>query len=253
MAAHKITTGTARMRYELFYWPTIQGRGEFVRLAFEDVGADYVDVAREADSEGRGVAAMMRLLNDATLARPPFAPPFVRVEDQILSHTANILFVLAPRLGLVSEVERDRYWAHQLQLSVTDFIKEVHNTHHPIGSRLYYDEQKVEAKRYTREFKAHRLSKYLAYFERVLKANGGEHMVGGAHSYVDLSMFQLVEGLRYAFPRAMAAFEPKCERLIDLHDRVAKRPNIARYLVSPRRLPFNEQGIFRRYDELDES
>ena len=241
------------MAYELFYWPGLQGRGEYVRLALEDAGAAYVDVARQSEAEGGGVPALMKLLQGPELERPPYAPPFLRDGNLVISQTANILQYLGPKIGLAPADEPGRLWAHQLQLLVTDFIKEAHDTHHPIGSSLYYEEQKTEALRYSQVFLSVRLPKYLGYFERVLERNsaGPDFMVGKAASYVDTSMFQIIEGMRYAFPKAMAKAETAVPRLVALHDRVAARPRLAAYLASSRRIPFNEKGIFRRYPELD--
>jgi glutathione S-transferase len=235
------------MRYELYYWNGIQGRGEFVRLALEEAGADYVDVARQ--DEG----AMLRLMNGEEIARPPFAPPFLRAGRLVIGQTANILLYLGARLGLAPAAEAGRLWAHQLQLTIADLVDEAHDTHHPIASSLYYDEQKPEAKRRAADFRERRVPKYLGYFERVLMRNpqGGGHLVGDGLTYPDLSLFQIVAGLRHAFPAAMARQEPACPRVIALCERVAARPRIAAYLTSPRRIPFNEQGIFRHYPELD--
>ena len=238
------------MRYELYYWPSIQGRGEFVRLALEASGADYVDVARES-GRGMGVAAMMRLLDDNGLDRPPFAPPFLRAGKLAIAQTANILQYLGPRHGLAPISEAGRIWAHQLQLTIADFIDEVHNTHHPIASSLYYQEQVPEAKRLTQHFLAERIPKFLGYFEHVLDRNGAGYSIGRSLTYVDLSLFQIVAGLRYAFPKTMARSERKYPRLIALHDRVAQRPLVASYLESPRRIPFNQDGVFSCYPELE--
>lgn len=242
------------MRYELYYWPAIPGRGEFVRLALEDAGADYVDVAREPKSDGGGIAAITRYLNGETTAQPPFAPPFLKAGDLIVSHVANILQFLGPRLGQVPDDEAARLWAHGLQLTITDFTTEVHDTHHPLGLDLYYERQKEEAAYRAALFIRDRLPKFLQYFERLLAANpaGGGYLVGQACSYVDLSLFHMVAGLRYAFPKAMQAIEPKMPRVIALTERIARRPNIAAYLASNRRLAFNEGGIFRQYPELDQ-
>jgi glutathione S-transferase len=237
------------MRYELYYWPGIQGRGEFVRLALEEAGADYVDVARRPGQ--RGMPAMTKLLEDKRLARPPYAPPFLKAGKLVVGQTALILFYLSPRLGLAPRREEDRLWAHQLQLTITDLVVEIHDTHHPISSRLYYEQQKPEALRRMPEFWRHRVPKFLNYFERVLQRNGGKYMVGGRLSYVDLSLFQIVEGLRYAFPKRMRRFEKKITGLVALRDRVARRPRIAAYLASKRRIAFNEWGVFRHYEELD--
>ena len=236
------------MRYELYYWPEIQGRGEFVRLALEDAGADYVDVARRP----RGMAAMSRFLESRSVKRPPFAPPFLKAGKLLIGQTANILFFLGPDLHLVPKDEAARLWAHQLQLTIADWIAEVHDTHHPIASSLYYEEQKREAKRRAQVFRVERQRKFLNYFEQVLERNGGRVLVGHAVSYVDLSLFQMIEGLRYALPHAMARQERKHPRLIALHDRMASRPRLAAYLGSERRLPFNQEGIFRHYAELDD-
>ena len=240
------------MRYELYYWPTIQGRGEFVRLALEAAGADYVDVARHPRSHGGGVAAMMKLMGEG--ARPPFAPPFLRAGDLLIGQTANILAFLGPRHGLVPDTEADRLWAQQLQLTVTDLVAEVHDTHHPIAGSLYYDDQRPEAKRRADVFRAERAAKFLGYFERVLARNpaGPAHLVGDALSYPDLGLFQIVAGLRYAFPRATARLAPAVPQVMALHDRVAALPRVAAYLASPRRIAFNADGIFRCYPELDD-
>jgi len=243
------------MRYELYYWPSVQGRGEFIRLALEDAGADYVDVARQPARAGIGMPAMMRLLNDESVACPPFAPPFLRVDGgkQLIAQTANILLFLGPRLGLVPKNEASRLWAHQLQLTIADWLVEVHDTHHPIAGNFYYEEQKREARRRAANFRAERLPKYLGYFEKLIARNPGWNgkLVGRATSYPDLSMFQMIAGLRYAFPRAMAKLEPKHRHLAALHERVAARPRLAAYLTSRRRIPFNQSGIFRHYPELD--
>ena len=239
------------MRYQLYYWPGIQGRGEFVRLALEDAGAAYVDVARERED---GLAAMVRFLEGEEPGTLPFAPPFVRVGRVVVSQTANILAFLAPRLALVPDDEALRAEASQIQLTLADFVGEIHDTHHPIAGGLYYEDQKAAAKRRARDFMQQRLPKYLGWLEKLLERNrksGGQWLVGADRTYVDLSAFQIVEGLRYAFPNAMAGLEPTLPELIGLRDRVAARPRIAAYLRSKRRQPFNQMGIFRHYPELD--
>ena len=234
------------MRYELYYWPSIQGRGEYVRLALEEAGADYGDMARGE----RGMAAMMRMM-EAKSGTPPFAPPFLKAGKLVIGQTANILFYLGSRHGLAPKAEAGRLWVHQLQLTVTDFVVEVHDTHHPIATSLYYEDQKAPAKKRTEEFWKSRVPKYLDYFEELLAANGGAYITGRCLTYVDLSLFQIVEGLRYAFPKRMQRFEQQIPKLVELHDRVAARPNIKTYLESDRRIPFNEDGIFRHYKALD--
>ncbi|HEY8338187.1 MAG TPA: glutathione S-transferase [Tardiphaga sp.] len=233
------------MRYELYYWPTIQGRGEYVRLALEEAGADYDDVAR---GKG-GTAAMMKMMQ--ARGTPPFAPPFLKAGRLVIGQTANILLYLGSRHGLAPKAEAGRLWLHQLQLTVTDFVAEVHDTHHPIATSLYYEDQKAPAKLRTAEFWKARVPKYLGYFEQLLGASAGGWLTGRRISYVDLSLFQLVDGLRYAFPKRMKQFEAEIPGLVALHERVAARPNIRAYLASDRRIAFNEDGIFRHYKELD--
>jgi glutathione S-transferase len=235
------------MRYQLFYWPGIQGRGEFVRLALEDAGVKYDDVARSK----AGMDRMMGMMNGGRDTRPPFAPPFLKAGKLVIAQVANILFYLGPRLKLSPRDVASRIWLHQLQLTVTDFVKEIHDTHHPLGGELYYEDAKPEAKRFTENFLKGRMPKYLGYFETVMNKSGGPYVLGRKFSYVDLSLFQLIEGLGYAFPRAMTRIGRKLPAVVSVHDLVAKRPRIKSYLASERRLAFNETGIFRRYPELD--
>jgi glutathione S-transferase len=242
------------MKYELYYWPHIQGRGEFIRLALEEAGADYVDVGRLPEAEGGGRPGIVRVLETAADGRTPFAPPILKAGNLLVSQTANILQYLGPRLGLVPKAEAVRLWAHQLQLTIADFLVEAHDTHHPIAKSLYYEDQKPEALRRAADFRKLRLPKFLGYFEGVLKANpGGERFaIGKSLTYVDLSLFQVMAGLDYAFPRTLARIAPDHPRLVALRERIAERPRIAAYLASPRHIPFNDKGIFRHYAELDE-
>jgi glutathione S-transferase len=237
------------MRYEFYYWPSIQGRGEFVRLALEAAGADYVDMARRPGK--RGVPAMMKLIEGKGTPHPPFAPPFLKAGKLVVAQTAEILFYLGPRLDLAPRDEAGRLWAHQLQLTIADLVVRIHDTHHPVSGWLYYEEQKPAALRRTKDFWRYQVPKMLGYFERVLQKNGGTYSVGRRLSYVDLSLFQIVEGLRYAFPKRMKRFEKKIPGLVGLHDRVALRPRIKAYLKSKRRIPFSQWGIYRYFKELD--
>jgi len=240
------------MAYELFYWPGIQGRGEFVRLALEAAGAPYVDVARERGA-GRGVKALTSMLEGAAAPQTPFAPPFLRDREIVVSHVANILAYLGPKLGLAPEDEAARLFAHGLQLTITDLVAEVHDTHHPISTDLYYEDQKTEAKARSTAFLQHRIPKYLGYFERVLGDNpaGSAHIVGDKLSTVDLSLFQVWAGLAYAFPHAFADAGRRYPALAALAASVAALPNVSAYLGSERRIPFSESGVFRHYPELD--
>jgi glutathione S-transferase len=237
--------------YEFFYWPTIQGRGEFVRLALEEAGAPYIDVARLPEDRGGGVKALMKVMHGASGTLEPFAPPFLRSGTLLVAQTTNILQFVAPRHQLVPAEEARRLEANQLQLTIADFLDEVHDAHHPIASSLYYEDQKAEAHRRAEIFRAERIPKFLGYFERVLDRGKNGHFIGTAISYVDLSMFQVMVGMAYAFPRKMAAFESKVPGLVKLRDHVKARPRIAAYLASDRRIAFNEQGLFRHYPDLD--
>ena len=245
------------MAYQLHYWPQIQGRGEFVRLALEAAGADYLDVARAPASDGNGLPAMAHFLQDEAVARPPFAPPFLVDGAKVIGQSAAILLYLGPRLDLVGKAEGDRRWAHQIQLTIADVVTEVHDTHHPMGSSLYYEDQQPEAARRAADFLKLRLPKYLAWCEAILERNPGNaargfpHLVGARLSYVDLSLFQLVEGLCYAFPKGATRALRKTPLVMAVHDGVQRNRRVAAYLASERRMPFNEQGIFRRYPELD--
>jgi glutathione S-transferase len=235
--------------YELYYWPGIQGRGEFVRLALEAAGISYRDMAREPG----GREKMMRLLEDQGIAHAPFAPPFLKAGDLLIGQTANILMFLGAHHGLAPADEAGRLWANQIQLTILDFAAEIHDTHHPISSRLFYDDQHEEAKRRAADFLEARAPKFLDYFENALYNNraGRSWLVGGGLTCADLSLFQIVAGLRYAFPLAMAAFEERLPLTAALHHRVRDLPNIAAYLASARRIPFNQDDIFRHYPELD--
>jgi glutathione S-transferase len=227
------------MKYSLYYWPEIQGRGEFIRLALEDAGADYVDVLRHSSDFS------------FPQSQAPFALPFLVAGKRVISQTPAILHFLGPRLRLAPMTEPGRLWVHQLQLTIADWLVEVHDTHHPIGPGLYYEQQKRAARRRAADFLAVRLPKYLDYFEEQLRRASGRYLLGKACSYADLSLFQMVAGLRYAFPSALGGLEKRYPRIIAVIERAAARPRLAAYLASPRRIPFNRQGIFRHYPELD--
>lgn len=231
------------MSYELFYWPTIQGRGEFVRLALEEAGEKYVDVARGPD----GVDALMAAVKEGPT--PSFAPPFLRSEGITIGQTAAILMYLGERHKLAPQDKKGRLWTHQLQLTIADLVNEVHDTHHPVGNSLYYEDQQEEARRRSADFTAARIPKFLNYFGRVLGEQ--DYLLGADVTYADLSLFQVLEGLAYAFPQATQRALAGHPNLEGLRRRVAERPRIKAYLASKRRIAFNEEGIFRHYPELD--
>jgi glutathione S-transferase len=240
------------MRYELYYWPTIQGRGEFIRLALEEAGADYVDVIRLPEDQGGGRQAMLDFLA-ADHERPPYAPPILKAGKTILSQTPNILMWLGQRHNLAPKSETGKLWTNQLAMTIADFLVEAHDVHHPLAKAFYYEDQKKEAKRRATDFVPARIPKFYGYMERVLAANpsGDTHLVGKRLSYADLCLFQIVEGMRYAFPKTMAKAERGFPRIVALHAMVAARPRIRAYAESGRRIPFNDHGIFRHYPELD--
>jgi glutathione S-transferase len=241
------------MSYELYYWPGIQGRGEFVRLALEEAGAPYRDVSLVPEAKGGGAPAVVKVLKSKSINRPPFAPPILKAGRQFIAQTPNILLFLGGRLKLAPQDEAGKLWTHQLQLTIFDLHVEIFNTHHPLGDGYAYEEQKVAAKRRTKDFLSTRLPKFLGYFERVLERNHahGPWMVGTRLTYVDLSMAQVIAGLRYAFPSATGKALRSRPRLRALYGHVFERPRIALYVASGRRLAFNNEDLFRHYPELD--
>ena len=241
------------MRYELYYWPSIPGRGEFIRLALEEAAADYVDVVRTPESAGGGVPAMLELLSRNDIDHPPFAPPILKAGKRIIAQTSVILMYLGDRHKLAPASEDGRMWTHQLQLTMDDFVVEAHDVHHPLAKSFYYEDQRIEARRRAENFKSERMPKFFGYMERVLTQNpsGPKHLVGARITYADLSLFQVAEGMRYAFPKTIARAEPDYPLVAALHERVAERPRIRAYAASDQCIPFNEDGIFRYYKELD--
>jgi len=237
------------MTYELYYWSGIQGRGEFVRLAFEDAGAAYLDIALQPNGDEK----LMGFIERDDLLRPPFAPPFLRDGDLVIAQTAAILMHLGERLGLAPRDETERLWLHQIQLTIADVVGEAHDTHHPLGASFYYEDQKPEARRRAKHFREERIPKFLGWFDKILARNpvGDAYLVGANATYADLSLFQLVEGLLYAFPKATRRCLAKTPRVASLRQMISQRPRLRAYLESDRRIPFNEQGIFRHYAELD--
>ncbi|MCL4685667.1 glutathione S-transferase [Myxococcota bacterium] len=237
--------------YELYYWPDIPGRGEFVRLVLEEAGTPYVDVARRPCGEGGGLDAVVAFYAGRHEGHPIFAPPVLKHGDLVLAQTAAICDFLGRRHGLAPDDEAGAAHALELQLTVADLVTEAHDAHHPLGAALYYEDQKPEAKRRAALFTSERLPRFLGYFERVLQHGGGDWLVGRAISHADLSLFQALEGLAYAFPRTFARASADTPGLLAHRERVRKRPRLAAYLASDRRPAFNEEGIFRRYPELD--
>ena len=231
--------------YNLWYWPTIQGRGEFVRLPLEAAGIDYDDCART-----HGAEAMMAEMERHT-KRGPFAPPYLELDGLVIAQVANILMYFGERHQLAPSNMAERLWLNQLQLTIADLVTEVHNVHHPIDGQAYYEDQKPEALRAAAQFRDHRLPKFLAHFETTVDSNPGDWLVDHRWTYTDTSLFQVIEGLRYMFPKRMATLEPDYPSTIRIHDQAADLPGIRAYIKSDRRLPFSTEGIFRHYPELD--
>lgn len=233
-------------RYKLWYWPDLQGRGEFVRLALEAAGIGYDDCART-----QGAEALLDDMERRAATRGPFAPPYLELDGMVIAQVANILLYLGDRHEVGGSGTADRLWLNQLQLTIADMVAEAHNVHHPLDGNAYYEDQKDAALIAAAAFRAERIPKFLGYFERAANANTGEWLIGDRWSYGDTSLFQLVEGLRYMFPKRMAAIQSDYPALIRIHDRVAELPGIRAYLASDRRIAFNTHGIFRHYPELD--
>lgn len=232
--------------YELYYWPGIPGRGEFIRLALEEAAIPYRDVSLED-----GGKAMEKLLDIKKNRHPSFSPPFLKAGPMMIGQTSNILLYLGENHKLAPKNETGRYWTHQLQLTMADLVTEIHDAHHPVSMNLYYEDQKKEAAERTRELRTARIPKFFAYFEAALKNSGGPYLNGRKISYADLSLFHIVEGLEYAFPKAFARYRKKYKLILRLQKLVAARPRIKEYLKSDRRQNFSTNGIFRHYPELD--
>jgi glutathione S-transferase len=241
------------MAYELYYWPNIQGRGEFIRLALEEAGADYVDVARKTNNLEDGEELLIDFLEQQDIVHPPFAVPVLKVGDKIIGQTAAILWYLGDHHGLAPKDETKKLWVHQIQLTIADLVTEAHDTHHPLGANLYYEQQRTEARRRAKHFRDERLSEYLSWFERIIARNfdRSAYLSGESVTYADLSLFQVVEGLLFAFPKSTNLVLKGLPRVSALHQAIAQRPRIHAYLNSNRRIKFNQQGIFRYYPELD--
>lgn len=237
--------------YDLWYWPSIQGRGEFVRLFMAAAGIEWRDRARDEGAE----ALVADMEQRAEQGFAPYAPPYVVAKDDgdelAIAQVAHILAWLTDRHDIGSGDMATDLHLIQLQLTITDIVAEVHDVHHPIASGLYYDDQKEAASRAAKAFREERIPKYFDHFEQALGVNDGPFMRGERWSQVDTSLFQLVEGLRYAFPKRMEAVESDHPRIVSCRDAVADIGGVAGYLASDRRIAFNEDGIFRHYSELD--
>ena len=238
------------MAYELWYWPGIPGRGEFIRLALEASDVAYRDVAMAAPDMDSGLSALLDDMERPDFA-PPFAPPYLVADGLRIAQVANILLYLGERHGLAPDDVAGRLWVNQMQLTIADMVAEAHDVHHPVAVGLTYEDQQPEAARTAAQFRTERMPKFLGYFERVLAARGA-WLAGDRMSYADLSLFQLLEGLHFAFPKRFALLMAECPKLVALREAVATLPALRGYLSSARRQEFSE-GIFRHYPELDDA
>jgi glutathione S-transferase len=228
---------------QLWYWPDIPGRGEFIRLALEAAEVDYADMARE-----KGAKAMLDdMASRSGIA--PLAPPYIVDGDLCIGQTAHILAVLADRHGFGAGDLPTDLQLIQLQLDVSDMVSEVHAVHHPISGALYYRDQMDAAYEAAQHFRGTRIPRYLDHFERALAEQGGPFVLGEQWTHVDTSLFQLLEGLDYMFPNRMAELD--YPRLALCREAVMEIEGIDAYLGSERRLAFSEDGLFRHYPELD--
>ncbi|QEI09121.1 glutathione S-transferase [Pigmentiphaga aceris] len=233
------------MPYEFWYWTGIPGRGEFVRLALEAGGIAYKECARDPAIGDEGLVKHMQ---SGQRAQPPFAPPYLVADGITIAQTANILLFLGERHDLAPRDVAGRLWVNQLQLTIADMVAEAHDTHHPIDAARYYEEQKPEAAQRADVFRSARMPKFLDYFEHALA--DGAWLAGTRWTYADLSLYQLVKGLLFAFPKRMKTLAPGYPKVMALYQGVADLPELQNYFASPRHLPFGE-GIFRHYPELD--
>lgn len=237
--------------YELYYWNGLPGRGEVIRLIFAAAGAEYRDVARDPEDEGGGNQVVVAARRGALGGMLPYAPPILRHGELVLAQSAVIARYVGEREGLAPEDDAGKLATQQLFLSWGDLLTEAHDTHHPISTALFYEDQKDEALEAARRFLGTRMPSWLGYFEEILASSGGPWLLGKTFTYADLAAFNVLEGLRYAFPKSFAAQEDAWRRLGELRSAVAARPRIAAYLGSERAMAFNEDGIFRHYPELD--
>ncbi|KEY69018.1 hypothetical protein S7711_03320 [Stachybotrys chartarum IBT 7711] len=244
--------------YELIYWPSAPGRGEPVRLLFEEAGVPYADTAKDA---GRAVETIQGLMAAEHLgddSNPPvFAPPLLRHGDLLINQLPNILLYLAPKLGLAPAAGPAVYHLNAIVLTLLDgFVNELHETHHPIATSQYYDDQKPEAKKRSKSYREERLPRFLGYAQRLLDAKtsgDGPWLYGGSLTYADLVLFQGIHGTKYAFPKTVEKLQKsgKYDGVFALFDAVQERPNIKAYMASDRRVDYS-QGIWRYYPELEE-
>lgn len=250
--------------YELLYHPGIPGRGEFIRLVLEAAGVPYKDLANDSIEGAYSVQAIIdpSSTGDDDGNPPPFAPPALRIPSEgkrgtalVIYQTPSILAYLGDRLGLAGADQAERAWVLSHTLTALDCNNEVHDTHHPIAVSEYYEAQMDEALKKAKVFREHRIPKFLGYFERLLMGNkehgGGRYLVGCKLSFADTTVWQVLSGLEFAFPREIEARKQEYPTLFEkFYPSIREEKGIKEYLASNRRLPFG-MGVYRHYPELD--
>ncbi|KAK3723430.1 hypothetical protein LTR37_001682 [Vermiconidia calcicola] len=251
--------------YELLYHPGVPGRGEPIRLLLEAAGVPYNDIANQ---EKNGYDTVQKICMNKALesdnGNPPvFSPPALRVPGAgkdgkalVISQTPNILSYLGDRTGMAGD-EQEKYWVAQLALTALDLANEVHDSHHPIAVAKYYEEQKEESKGKSKDIRENRFPKFFSYFQRTLQGNKerggveGKYMVGKQLTYADTTIWQVLDGCMFAFPKEMEARKEEFPDLLQgFYESVKSEKGLKEYLASDRRLEYS-MGIFRQYPELD--
>lgn len=193
---------------------------------------------------------------------PPFAPPALRIPGEgpdgkplLIYQTPSILSYLGDKLDLAGSNEAEKSWILSHTLTALDLNNEAHDTHHPIAVAKYYEEQKEESLKKSTDFREARIPKFLGYFERVLKGNEeqgkGKYLVGSKLSFADTTLWHVLSGLLFAFPKEMEARKAEFELLFGtFYNSVKEASGVKEYLASGKRKPFS-MGVFRHYPELD--
>ncbi|KAK4058824.1 hypothetical protein OIO90_000270 [Microbotryomycetes sp. JL221] len=249
--------------FEVVYHAGIPGRAEFVRLMFEATGVTYRDAPQE-DGQDCIIPYVTGNFADHDKNPLPFAVPVLRHNDVVISQVPNIVLYLSSRLppiDLDGESTNTAqtpaplhdlstfHWLEQL-MTILDMNNEVHETHHPIDIRLYYEDQKAEAQKRAQAFREARIPKFLGNFENNIK----KHTSGFLNEKVspaDLALFHMVEGILFAFPERINQVKSEFPHVFKLRDTIKSSRRIQAYINSGRRIPFNNYGIFRHYTELD--
>ncbi|KAL1639271.1 hypothetical protein SLS58_008113 [Diplodia intermedia] len=265
MSAPEAKRQRTQPTYELLYHPGIPGRGEYIRLVLEAAGTPYSEPAREKGKAGYDAVLATcspSSTGDADGNPPVFAPPALRVPGAgrdgkalVIAQTPNIIQYLAPKVGLAPADEADALHASQIMLTALDLSNETHDSHHPIAVSLYYEDQKDAAKQRAKDFRENRIPKFFSYFERSLKGNeesgGGKYLVGDKLTHADTTVWQVIDGLLFAFPKELEARKEEFPLIFGkFYPGIKEEKGLKEYLASDRRLKYS-QGLYRHYPELD--